>query len=524
MDETLHRKSNWTQSIFMLLIATLLVSNSGCGLTDLQQAVAPILTPLPAATSLPTLTFTPTITATSTLAPTPTNTPTTPPSPTPVGFFHSRNLDFSLIYPNGWTLEVTDTQIQLSDNKTGIFFLGFSAEDQTTTTASAYLIQFTKTFRDPASKIFTSSTLGEKGEVVLGDGIKALRQAIKGKDPNGLDLVMQINCVRTETRVYTFIAFGFGASMKDRVDLIEGIYKSIRLGSLAACGSASVFCVGMVMDVGGSVDDKTFNQSAWEVLLQARKDLGATVKAIKTTDSKDYGKNIAALVDARYNVIVTVGAALGDATIAAAKRYPNVRFIGVDQLQGAPLPNLAGVIFNEDQVGYLAGTLAALMSKSGKIGAVCGPDAAPPVWRFCEGYRAGAKAAKPAIEVNVVYYNDVDMGKAFNDSGWGSTTAFTMIGKGVDVIFGAAGKTGNGALQAAAEKGVYVIGVPTTFNLIKLALYNTFSSGNIVGEVGMAPYHDLDSKVPADVKAKISGITRGLNEGTIKTNVPPAKP
>jgi basic membrane protein A len=234
--------------------------------------------------------------------------------------------------------------------------------------------------------------------------------------------------------------------------------------------------------------------------------------------------------------------------IAAAKKYPNVRFIGIDQPQGAPLPNLAGVIFNEDQAGYLAGTLAARMSKAGKIGAVCGTDADPPIWRFCEGYRAGAKAAKPAIEVSVVYHNDVDAGKAINDPVWGSTSAVAMIGKGVDVIFGAGGKTGKGALQGAAEKGVYAIGVdidqyyslpaaqklllssamklmgPVTFNLIKQALYNTFPSGNFVGGVGMAPYHDLDSKVPTDVKAQISEITRDLNEGIIKTKVQPAKP
>ena len=313
------------------------------------------------------------------------------------------------------------------------------------------------------------------------------------------------------------------------------------------CGTAGAFCVGLVTDV-GKVDDKSFNQSAWEAVQQAQKELGATVKYIETTDSKDYAKNIAQFADAKYNVIVTVGFNLGDATVAAAKKYPDVKFLGIDQFQAAVLPNVVGLIFNEDYSGYLAGTLAALMSKSGKIGAVLGTDVVPPVWKFGEGYRAGAKVANPAIEVNVVYHSDVGMDKTFTDPEWGKTTATSMIDKGVDVIFGAGGKTGNGALQGAAEKNVYAIGVdtdqyftvpeaqkvmlssamklivPGTFDLLKLAKDGKMPSGNYIGDAGLAPYHDLDSKVPADVKAKLVDIAKGLKDGTIKTNVAPSKP
>jgi basic membrane protein A len=313
------------------------------------------------------------------------------------------------------------------------------------------------------------------------------------------------------------------------------------------CGSAGSFCVGLVTDV-GKVDDKSFNQSAWEAVQQAQKDLGATVKYIETTDPKDYAKNIAQFADAKYNVIVTVGFNLGDATVAAAAKYPNVKFIGIDQFQGAAIPNVAGLIFNEDYSGYLAGTLAALMSKSGKIGAVLGTDVVPPVWKFGEGYRAGALAANPKIEVNIVYHSDVGMDKTFTDPEWGKTTATSMIDKGVDVIFGAGGKTGNGALQGAADKNVYAIGVdadqyfsvpeaqkvmlssamklivPGTFDLLKLAKDGKLPSGNYIGDAGLAPYHDLDSKVPADAKAKLIEIAKGLKAGTIKTNVAPSKP
>ena len=318
----------------------------------------------------------------------------------------------------------------------------------------------------------------------------------------------------------------------------------------ADCSKPETFCVGLVTDV-GKIDDKSFNQSTWEGVKQAEKDLGAVVQYVETTDSKDYAKNIAQFGDAKYDVIVTVGFALGEATQAAGKLYPNVKFIGVDQFQnpGAEVPNVVGLNFPEDQSGYLAGALAALMSKSGKIGAVLGTDAVPPVWRFGEGYRAGAKYAKPDVEINVVYHNDVGFDKTFTDPEWGKTTALSMIDKGVDVVFGAGGKTGNGALLGCAEKNVMAIGVdtdqyltvpeaqkvlltsamklltPGTFDLIKQAKDGKFpAGGNYFGKAGLAPYHDLDSKVPADVKAKIAEIDKALQDGSLKTDVAPAKP
>jgi basic membrane protein A len=299
-------------------------------------------------------------------------------------------------------------------------------------------------------------------------------------------------------------------------------------GGKPDCSKPSVFCVGLVTDV-GKIDDKSFNQSTWEGVKQSEKDLGATVQYIETTDSKDYAKNIATFADAKYDVIVTVGFNLGEATIAAAKQYPNVKFIGVDQFQADTIANLVGLNFPEDQSGFLVGALAAMMTKTKKIGSVLGTDAVPPVWRFGEGYRAGAAYIDKSVEVTVVYHNDVGFDKTFSDPEWGKTTAQSMIDKGVDVVFGAGGKTGNGALTGTAEKStadkpVYAIGVdtdqyftvpeaqkallssamklltPGTFDLIKLAKDGKFPAGNYMGLAGYAPYHDLDSKVPADVK------------------------
>ncbi len=248
---------------------------------------------------------------------------------------------------------------------------------------------------------------------------------------------------------------------------------------------------------------------------------------------------------------MTVGFALADATTAAAKANPDTLFIGVDQAQTDTLPNLAGLVFNEDQAGYLAGALAAQMTKTNNIGAVLGTDTVPPVWRYGEGYRAGAKSIKSDITVQVVYHSDVDISKTFNDPAWGKTTALSMFDKGADIVFGAGGSTGNGALYAAAErkdKGVMAIGVdtdqyltvpeaqpvlltsamklltPGVFNLLKEAQAGTLKGGNNYGTVGLAPYHDLDSKVPDTVKQKMQELTAGIADGSIKTGVPPVKP
>ncbi|NMC12904.1 MAG: BMP family ABC transporter substrate-binding protein [Chloroflexi bacterium] len=315
----------------------------------------------------------------------------------------------------------------------------------------------------------------------------------------------------------------------------------------ADCSKPETFCVGLVTDV-GKIDDKSFNQSTWEGVKQAEKELGAIVQYIETTDSKDYDKNIATFADEKYDVIVTVGFALGEATIAAAKAYPDIKFIGVDQSQSEVIPNLAGLVFPEDKAGFLVGALAAQMSKSGKIGAVCGTDAVPAVWRFGEGYRAGAAYINPAVEVNVVYHSDVGFDKTFTDPEWGKTTALSMIDKGVDVVFGAGGKTGNGALLGAAEKGVYAIGVdtdqyytvpeaqkvllssamklltPGTFDLIKMAKEGNFPGGDYLGQAGFAPYHDVESQVPAEVKAKMEEIQKALADGSLETGVAPVKP
>jgi len=315
------------------------------------------------------------------------------------------------------------------------------------------------------------------------------------------------------------------------------------------CAREDVFCVGLVTGV-GKINDKSFNQSAWEAVQQTEQELGARIQYIETIDAKDYAENIATFGDDGYDVIVTVGSALHESTVAAATTYPNIDFIGVDQFQAETVDGVAGLNFPEDHAGFLVGALAGLMSESHKIGAVCATDAVPSIWRFGEGFKAGAVYADQFLgtltEVIVVYHsNDA---RAFTDPEWGQRTAQSIMDQGVDAIFGCGGLTGHGAITAAAEAGVYVIGAdtdqyltqpeaaprmltsamklitPGVFELIKLSKEDNFPSGNYFGDVGYAPYHELEDDVPNAVKAMMEQIRAGLLDGSITTNVSSVSP
>ncbi|MBU6243919.1 MAG: BMP family ABC transporter substrate-binding protein [Actinomycetales bacterium] len=313
------------------------------------------------------------------------------------------------------------------------------------------------------------------------------------------------------------------------------------------CADPTVICVGLVTDT-GKVDDKSFNQSAWEGAQAGAAAINGFSKYIETTDPKDYAANIQQFVDKGYDTVVTVGFLMGEATAAAAKANPNVNFIGVDQfnaVDAATQPNLTGLVFPEDQAGYAAGYLAGLTTKTGKIGAVLGTDTVPPVKRFGEGYQAGAKAANPNVEVTLVYHAPDN---AFNDPEWGAAEAQKQLAQGADIIFGAGGNTGNGALiEIAKAKGagdtVFCIGVDTdqyntvpqaqkclltsamkllaegTSDLVGMAANGSFPAGNYVGKAALADYHDTASKVPADVQQKVKDIIAGLTDGSVTTGV-----
>jgi basic membrane protein A len=314
---------------------------------------------------------------------------------------------------------------------------------------------------------------------------------------------------------------------------------------LSACDAGGGdFKVGLVTDV-GRINDRSFNQSAWEGVLAAAEDLGLEegedIKYIETKDSKDYQDNMRQFADEGFDVIVTVGFALGSATVEMAAEYPDINFIGVDQFQGEAVDNVAGLIFREDHSGYLAGALAAYMSTYGIIGGVYGTDQVPPVVAFKEGYDAGAKSVNPDITIISAYHPGA-IDQAFTDPEWGGATAAQAIDQGADVIFGAGGMTGNGALEeVATHEGLYCIGVdsdqwetvpaahgclissamklitPGVQELINLAKEDNFPAGNYYGGAGLASFHDFEDVIPPDVKKALIDIDTGLKDGSIST-------
>ena len=307
------------------------------------------------------------------------------------------------------------------------------------------------------------------------------------------------------------------------------------------CSSEDVLCVGLVTDV-GRIDDKSFNQSAWEGAQQAAEALGAVeVNYVETTNATDYAANIDLFAGQGYDIIVTVGFAMGEATAAAAATYPDIDFIGVDQFQGDTIANLTGLVFNEDKAGYLAGVLAASLSESGTIASVLGTDLVPPVVAFNEGYQNGAMSVNPDINI-IATYHPGGLDVAFTDPEWGATTAQQAIDQGADIIFGAGGQTGNGALiQAAGVEGVWCIGVdtdqwdtvpeaqpclvssamklitPGVVDLATASVNGEFPGGNFFGAVGLAPFHAHEDAVPQDVKDLLEATNAGLLDGSITT-------
>ena len=225
--------------------------------------------------------------------------------------------------------------------------------------------------------------------------------------------------------------------------------------------------IGVVTDV-GTLDDKNFNEYSWLGAQQGATAIGAPEpRAIVTANSADYESNIQTLIDDDYTLIVTVGFAIGAATLAAATDNPDVHFVGVDQFQagddfitGAGLANYESLIFNEAQAGYLAGIVAASISASDEIAAIGGSGTIPPVVNYMRGYENGAKSVNADITVHLKYVSD-DLAVAFNDPTTGKSFADQFIAQNgeVDVLFQVAGKTGNGVLESVEAAGIYGIGV-----------------------------------------------------------------
>jgi ABC-type uncharacterized transport system permease subunit/basic membrane lipoprotein Med (substrate-binding protein (PBP1-ABC) superfamily) len=305
--------------------------------------------------------------------------------------------------------------------------------------------------------------------------------------------------------------------------------------------------VGFVTDMGG-VDDGAYNQYAYEGLKRCAEERGFTFDVIETESELGYEANLIKMTDRGCAFIIAMGAGRGVAVERLAARYPDVHFILVDH---EPLPeskNVTGLIFAEDQAGFLAGALAGLMTERGTVGFVGGVDVAP-VRKFHRGFEHGLAFTNRRANLEHVYT------ESFVDLKAGDNAAEELIGQGVDVIFAAGGASGSAAIQSAARQGVWVIGVDldewvTTFQGGKLAgadrlltsavkrmdqaVYAAVSQAvegklrsgvfrfNMANDgVGLAPYHLADAAIPSEVRGKILEVAEELRSGRVHTRVGP---
>jgi basic membrane protein A and related proteins len=216
--------------------------------------------------------------------------------------------------------------------------------------------------------------------------------------------------------------------------------------------------VGLLTDQ-GQLNDRGFNELAYRGLQQAERELGIEGRVVQAVSAADYVPNMTSLVRQDFDLIIGVGFAHGDAVTKVANRFPETKFaiIDVDQatLEGKP-ENVVGLLFREEQVGYLAGYAAALAEKRrpgpDMISSVGGMKE-PPVDRFIAGYQAGARAAVPGVEIVNAYSQD------WEDIAKCKELALNQIARGSGVVFQVAGGCGLGALEAAKEKSVWGIGV-----------------------------------------------------------------
>jgi basic membrane protein A and related proteins len=340
--------------------------------------------------------------------------------------------------------------------------------------------------------------------------------------------------------------------------------------AVAACGSKPTdsgsggsdanknFKACMVSDSGG-FDDKSFNQTSYKGLQDAVKEKGLTEVKAESKSDNDYTTNMTAMVSAKCNVIVAVGFKLEDATEAAAKANPSIKFAIVDSAPKAPIANLKPLLFNTAQSSFQAGYLAAAMTKSGKVGTFGGLQI-PTVTIFMDGFAQGVRYynTQKSKNVQVLGWDDQKQKGLFTgdfeDKAKGQNNAQNLITQGADILFPVAGPSGLGGLQAAkasngkvnaiwvdtdgcvsaeeycstllssVEKGMDVAVKDAVVSVVDNKFDNTQFTGTLQnGGTAIAPFHDFDSKIPADVKSELDTIKADIISGkiTIESKVQP---
>lgn len=322
--------------------------------------------------------------------------------------------------------------------------------------------------------------------------------------------------------------------------------------TLTGFGAAAAdFTACEVTDTGG-IDDNSFNQTAWKGVQDAQAKLGIKGRYLESQAETDYTANINSLIG-QCDLIITVGFLLGDATKAAAEANPNQKFSIVDYAYDPVLPNVAGQVYATDQAAFLAGYLAAGMTKSGSLG-VFGGINIPPVTIFMDGFHQGAEYynKQKGTKVKVLGWDPAKREGLFTNNfdslDDGRAFAQNLYDEGADIVLPVAGPVGLGSAALANELGVdklKIIGVDadlyltdperkhvyltsitkrmdaTVMEVIDTAMKGTFKGGVVVGSlanggVDLAPLHDMETMVPDELKKELATIRQQIVDGTIK--------
>jgi len=331
---------------------------------------------------------------------------------------------------------------------------------------------------------------------------------------------------------------------------IAALFATTLIGGMTVPAAAFTAC--QVTDTGG-VDDRSFNQTAWKGVQDAQSMLGIQGNVLESKTETDYVPNINSFLAQDCDLIITVGFLLGDATKAAAEANADQKFSIVDYAYDPVIPNILGQVYATDEAAFLAGYLAAGVSKTGTVGTFGGINI-PPVTIFMDGFVRGVDYynAQKGTSVKVLGWNPVAREGLFTNNfeslSDGRDFAKNLYDEGADIVLPVAGPVGLGSAALAAAIGhgdkLKIIGVDadqyltdpennevyltsilknidaTTMQAIKMAMDGTFEGGVLVGTlenggVGLAPFHDLDSAVSAELKAEIDAIRQGIMDGSI---------
>jgi basic membrane protein A and related proteins len=309
--------------------------------------------------------------------------------------------------------------------------------------------------------------------------------------------------------------------------------------STTSTPAATAFKVGLNTDIGG-LNDRGFNHLAYVGLLQAQHRLGVQTRVIQSASPADYIPNLSKLAQQGYNLVIGVGYTEIDALKAVAKQFPKTHFaiVDVSNADEGGLKNVQGLLFKEQEAGYLAGYAAGLAAKQrgGKAVSSVGGEKQPPVDRYIAGFQAGAKAADPGITTLNGYSQD------FENQAKCKEVALNQIAAGSIVVFQVAGGCGLGALDAAKEHNVWGVGVDadqgylgtyvltsalkrvdtSVYDSIRDAKAGKFKGGTDavygldVGGVGIGKF---SPKTPTGIAAKVALIKQQIASGKI-TNIP----